>query len=137
MISVSALFIGLPVILIQPMFPYLLPVSRSTCLSTVHCVCLWAANTGQCATALLVIALHRVLIAGIISRESRAGKALDRGGSNPFQILVELSEKIQEKFPSWSRKQQLKGIVAYMDKNTTSGNYSNDVVARAYMEFDN
>uniref|UniRef100_A0A4W6FPG6 Uncharacterized protein n=1 Tax=Lates calcarifer TaxID=8187 RepID=A0A4W6FPG6_LATCA len=98
---------------------------------------------GQCATALLVIALHRVLIAGIISRESRAGKALDRG-SNPFQILVELSEKIQEKFPSWSRKQQLKvwgfgNAHSYdkVDKNTTSGNYSNDVVARAYMEFDN
>uniref|UniRef100_UPI0037E93E16 lysozyme g-like isoform X2 n=1 Tax=Semicossyphus pulcher TaxID=241346 RepID=UPI0037E93E16 len=58
-------------------------------------------------------------------------------------ILVYFIKKIQEKFKGWSKEEQLKGgIAAYnigdgkvesrdVDKNTTGGDYSNDVVARA------
>uniref|UniRef100_UPI0037E8884F lysozyme g-like isoform X1 n=2 Tax=Semicossyphus pulcher TaxID=241346 RepID=UPI0037E8884F len=124
------------------------------------------------------------LIAGIISRESRAGNTIkDNGGWGDYDtrrgeyngfglmqvdvnpnggnhepegewdskehlsqatgILVEFIEKIQEKFKGWSKEEQLKGgIAAYnmgdgnvkshdVDKYTTGGDYSNDVVARA------
>ncbi|XP_071361861.1 lysozyme g-like isoform X2 [Trachinotus anak] len=116
------------------------------------------------------------LIAGIISRESRAGNALDggwgdggrawglmqvditsTGGRHTPQgawdseehirqatgILVYFIERIRNKFPNWSREEQLKGgIAAYnmgdgnvrsknVDESTTGGDYSNDVVARA------
>ncbi|PWA32726.1 hypothetical protein CCH79_00012506, partial [Gambusia affinis] len=113
------------------------------------------------------------LIAAIISRESRAGNALtdgqgDHGNAwglmqvdirhHPKEgdwdseehlrqatgILVHFIERIQKKFPNWSREQQLKGgIAAYnmgdgnvhsyenVDENTTGKDYSNDVVARA------
>ncbi|XP_017165734.1 lysozyme g-like [Poecilia reticulata] len=113
------------------------------------------------------------LIAAIISRESRAGNILHNGwgdhnnGWGLMQvdiryhqkegdwdseehlrqatgILVNFIKKIQTKFPSWSREQQLKGgIAAYntgdgkvlsyenVDQNTTGKDYSNDVVARA------
>ncbi|KAL7404069.1 hypothetical protein ABVT39_009095 [Epinephelus coioides] len=60
------------------------------------------------------------------------------------QILVDFIKKIHDKFPKWNREQQLKGgIAAYnmgdgnvhsyarVDENTTGGDYSNDVVARA------
>uniref|UniRef100_A0A3P9PXP7 Lysozyme g n=1 Tax=Poecilia reticulata TaxID=8081 RepID=A0A3P9PXP7_POERE len=59
-------------------------------------------------------------------------------------ILVHFIKRIQNKFPSWSREQQLKGgIAAYnmgdgnvhsyenVDAITTGKDYSNDVVARA------
>ncbi|XP_029288378.1 lysozyme g-like [Cottoperca gobio] len=59
-------------------------------------------------------------------------------------ILVYFIDRIRNKFPNWSREQQLKGgIAAYnqgdgnvhsydnVDENTTGGDYSNDVVARA------
>ncbi|GAA6230371.1 goose-type lysozyme [Lates japonicus] len=117
------------------------------------------------------------LIAGIISRESRAGNALvggwgdngkawglmqvdvtpDGGRHTPkgdwnseehlhqgTEILVYFINRIRQKFPGWSREQQLKGgIAAYnmgdgnvhsydnVDENTTGKDYSNDVVARA------
>nr|XP_033480599.1 lysozyme g-like isoform X2 [Epinephelus lanceolatus] len=60
------------------------------------------------------------------------------------QILIDFIERIRDKFPKWNREQQLKGgIAAYnmgdgnvhsyarVDENTTGGDYSNDVVARA------
>ncbi|XP_023268545.1 lysozyme g-like [Seriola lalandi dorsalis] len=116
------------------------------------------------------------LIAGIISRESRAGNALDGGWGDSGKawglmqvditstggrhtrrgewdseehirqatgILVYFIQRISEKFPNWSREEQLKGgIAAYnmgdgnvtsknVDERTTGGDYSNDVVARA------
>ncbi|XP_043971340.1 lysozyme g-like isoform X1 [Gambusia affinis] len=113
------------------------------------------------------------LIAAIISRESRAGNALTDGQGDHGNawglmqvdiryhrkegdwdseehlrqatgILVHFIERIQKKFPNWSREQQLKGgIAAYnmgdgnvhsyenVDENTTGKDYSNDVVARA------
>ncbi|XP_029288355.1 lysozyme g-like [Cottoperca gobio] len=59
-------------------------------------------------------------------------------------ILVHFIKRIRNKFPNWSTEQQLKGgIAAYnmgdgnvhsyddVDENTTGGDYSNDVVARA------
>ncbi|XP_078538098.1 lysozyme g-like [Lissotriton helveticus] len=58
--------------------------------------------------------------------------------------LVHMINTIQKKFPKWTREQQLKGgIAAYncgprrvsdyddVDRHTISGDYSNDVVARA------
>ncbi|XP_075034161.1 lysozyme g-like [Mixophyes fleayi] len=114
-----------------------------------------------------------VIIAAIISRESRAGDILINGwghDGNTFglmQVCLTYHEKvgewnsaehieqatgilqysiqeIQNNFPQWSREQQLKGgIAAYncgdmnvdsyneVDKKTVSGDYSNDVVARA------
>uniref|UniRef100_A0A3B3U1L6 Lysozyme g n=1 Tax=Poecilia latipinna TaxID=48699 RepID=A0A3B3U1L6_9TELE len=113
------------------------------------------------------------LIAAIISRESRAGNALDDGWGDHGNawglmqvdiryhqkegdwdseehlrqatgILVHFIKRIQNKFPNWSREQQLKGgIAAYnmgdgnvhsyenLDAITTGKDYSNDVVARA------
>ncbi|CAG06115.1 unnamed protein product [Tetraodon nigroviridis] len=117
------------------------------------------------------------LIAGIISRESRAGNQLDNGwgdngkawglmqvdvtpnggGHTPVgnwdslehlvqatNILVYFIGRIRDKFPTWDANQHLKGaIAAYnmgdgnvepgkdVDANTTGGDYSNDVVARA------
>uniref|UniRef100_A0A3B3XUJ2 Lysozyme g n=1 Tax=Poecilia mexicana TaxID=48701 RepID=A0A3B3XUJ2_9TELE len=113
------------------------------------------------------------LIAAIISRESRAGNALRNGwgdhgnGWGLMQvdiryhqkegdwdseehlrqatgILIHFIKRIQNKFPNWSREQQLKGgIAAYnmgdgnvhsyenVDAITTGKDYSNDVVARA------
>ncbi|KAF7213229.1 lysozyme g-like isoform X2 [Nothobranchius furzeri] len=62
------------------------------------------------------------------------------------EILIVFIERIQRKFPKWSKNEQLKGgIAAYnagdgniysnkpedVDKRTTGGDYSNDVVARA------
>lgn len=59
-------------------------------------------------------------------------------------ILIDFIEKIRDKFPSWTMEQQLKGgIAAYntgdgkvhsyerVDAETKSGDYSNDVIARA------
>uniref|UniRef100_A0A3B4VAJ6 Lysozyme g n=1 Tax=Seriola dumerili TaxID=41447 RepID=A0A3B4VAJ6_SERDU len=58
-------------------------------------------------------------------------------------ILVDFIGKIRNKFPNWSREEQLKGgIAAYnmgdgnvrsknVDERTTGGDYANDVVARA------
>ncbi|XP_071361859.1 lysozyme g-like isoform X2 [Trachinotus anak] len=58
-------------------------------------------------------------------------------------ILVDFIERIRNKFPNWSREEQLKGgIAAYnmgdgnvrsknVDESTTGGDYANDVVARA------
>uniref|UniRef100_A0A087X412 Lysozyme g n=1 Tax=Poecilia formosa TaxID=48698 RepID=A0A087X412_POEFO len=117
------------------------------------------------------------LIAAIISRESRAGNALDDGwgdhgnawglmqvdkfSSNIYHqkegdwdseehlrqatgILVHFIKRIQNKFPNWSREQQLKGGIATynmgdgnvhsyenVDAITTGKDYSNYVVARA------
>ncbi|XP_007233085.3 lysozyme g isoform X1 [Astyanax mexicanus] len=113
------------------------------------------------------------VIAAIISRESRAGAALVDGWGdhgNAFglmqidkryhtpkgawnseehvtqgtEILIDLIQKIQKKFPSWPLEHQFKGgIAAYnagvgnvrtyerMDIGTTDDDYSNDVVARA------
>ncbi|XP_077338854.1 lysozyme g-like [Lithobates pipiens] len=114
------------------------------------------------------------IIAAIMSRESRAGNALDhnhRGDyGNAFglmqidkrwhtprgawdseehilqaiEILISMFEAIQQKFPSWSRSQVMKGaLAAYnmgpsnvksfeaVDSNTTGKDYSNDCVARA------
>ncbi|KAJ8338587.1 hypothetical protein SKAU_G00375530 [Synaphobranchus kaupii] len=115
------------------------------------------------------------IIAGIISRESRAGAPGllkngwgDKGNgfglmqvdkryhtpvgawdseehiSQSTEILTGFIKKIQKKFPSWSKEQQLKGgISAYnggeknvrtyegMDKGTTGNDYANDAVARA------
>uniref|UniRef100_A0A1A7X132 Lysozyme g n=1 Tax=Iconisemion striatum TaxID=60296 RepID=A0A1A7X132_9TELE len=62
------------------------------------------------------------------------------------EILIYFIERIQKKFSNWSKEEQLKGgIAAYnagdgrvdsknpedVDKKTTGGDYSNDVVARA------
>ncbi|KAM6381933.1 lysozyme g-like [Alca torda] len=119
------------------------------------------------------LCVEPALIAGIISRESHAGKILKDGwgdNGNGFglmqvdkrshrpvgkwnseahimqgtNILISMIKKIQNKFPSWTRDQQLKGgISAYnagprnvqtydrMDIGTTHDDYSNDVVARA------
>ncbi|XP_033985751.1 lysozyme g-like, partial [Trematomus bernacchii] len=64
--------------------------------------------------------------------------------SQATEILVDFIKIIQNKFPNWSREQQLKGgIAAYnrdgkvksyedVDLYTTHGDYSNDVVARAH-----
>ncbi|NWI23804.1 LYG protein, partial [Sula dactylatra] len=113
------------------------------------------------------------VIAGIISRESHAGAVLKDGWGdhgNGFglmqvdkryhkivgtwdseehlaqgtEILTGMIEKIQKKFPTWTKEQQLKGgISAYnagpnnvqtynrMDIGTTHNDYANDVVARA------
>ncbi|XP_060947438.1 lysozyme g-like [Limanda limanda] len=116
------------------------------------------------------------LIAAIISRESRAGNALQNGWGdfgnawglmqvdvNPnggghtaiggwdseehlnqaTGILVYFISRIKNKFPHWSEELQLKGgIAAYnmgdgsvhsetVDENTTGGDYSDDVIARA------
>uniref|UniRef100_A0A4W5PZL4 Lysozyme g n=1 Tax=Hucho hucho TaxID=62062 RepID=A0A4W5PZL4_9TELE len=125
-------------------------------------------------------AVDPAVICGIISRESRAGKGLDKhgrgdngnafglmqidtspapsgGGHTPkgkwnseehlqqgTEILIEFIKRIQKKFHSWTKEQQLKGgIAAYnkgedrvesyeeVDSFTTGGDYSNDVVARA------
>ncbi|XP_065815698.1 lysozyme g-like [Labrus bergylta] len=128
-----------------------------------------------------VAAHHKVdpaVIAGIISRESRAGNTIkDNGGwgdhfkawglmqvdvhpdggnhkkigawdsrAHLFQatgILVDFIKKIRKKYPDWSKEYQLEGgIAAYncgdgkvdpkdADKNTTGGDYANDVLARA------
>ncbi|XP_010084827.1 PREDICTED: lysozyme g-like, partial [Pterocles gutturalis] len=113
------------------------------------------------------------VIAGIISRESHAGTVLKDGwgdNRNGFglmqvdkryhkivgswdseehlaqgtEILCGMIEKIQKKFPTWTKEQQLKGgISAYnagdknvqsydeMDIGTSHNDYANDVVARA------
>uniref|UniRef100_A0A8C8S546 Lysozyme g n=1 Tax=Pelusios castaneus TaxID=367368 RepID=A0A8C8S546_9SAUR len=104
------------------------------------------------------------VIAGIISRESHAGTILSNGWGDyglllshrgrpgsPLEhllqgtgILVSMIEGIQQKFPNWTKEQQLKGgISAYnaglgnvqtypnMDIGTTHNDYANDVVARA------
>ncbi|XP_032418901.1 lysozyme g-like isoform X1 [Xiphophorus hellerii] len=113
------------------------------------------------------------LIAAIISRESRAGNVLHDGWGDHGNawglmqvdirhhhkegdwdseehlrqatgILVHFIKRIQNKFPNWSKEQQLKGgIAAYnmgdgnvhsyenVDEKTTGKDYSNDVVARA------
>ncbi|CAM9103219.1 unnamed protein product [Lampetra planeri] len=119
--------------------------------------------------------IYPALIAGIISRESRAGNALDSRGRGDHgrafglmqvddhagghtvrgewnsethlcqgtEILIYFIKRIREKFPDWSREEQLQGgIAAYnmgdgnvtsknVDARTTGGDYSNDVVARA------
>ncbi|XP_061586190.1 lysozyme g-like [Cololabis saira] len=119
------------------------------------------------------LGIDPALIAGIISRESRAGNALQNGWgdhgnawglmqvdkrhhtiqgdwnseehlSQGTDILVYFIKRIQNKFPSWSREQQLKGgLAAYnmgdgnvhsyqdVDAQTTGRDYSNDVAARA------
>ncbi|XP_009556220.2 lysozyme g [Cuculus canorus] len=119
------------------------------------------------------LCIEPALIAGIISRESHAGKVLKNGwgdNGNGFglmqvdrnshtprgqwnseahltqgtTILIEMINRIQKKFPTWTKDQQLKGgISAYnagdknvrsydrMDIGTTNDDYSNDVVARA------
>ncbi|XP_078268055.1 lysozyme g-like isoform X2 [Rhinoraja longicauda] len=113
------------------------------------------------------------LIGAIMSRESRAGNTLDNGWGDhgnayglmqvdkrhhtitgtwnsrehvmqATQILIDMIKAIRQKFPSWTREQQLKGgISAYnmgpgnvlsyeeVDNRTTGKDYSNDVVARA------
>ncbi|XP_061586082.1 lysozyme g-like isoform X3 [Cololabis saira] len=113
------------------------------------------------------------LIAGIISRESRAGNVLQNGWGDhgngwglmqvdknhhikrgawnseehltqATEILVYFIKRIQRKFPTWTKEQQLKGgIASYntgdgrvtsyqsVDSRTTGQDYSNDVVARA------
>ncbi|XP_062856261.1 lysozyme g-like [Trichomycterus rosablanca] len=114
------------------------------------------------------------IVAGIISRESRAGLLLKDGwGDNhngfglmqvdknahpdykkPWNgeehirqgvdILISFIKQIQDKFPSWSKENQLKGgIAAYnlgvkniktlegMDVKSSGDDYSSDVVARA------
>ncbi|KAG7486174.1 lysozyme g-like [Solea senegalensis] len=133
--------------------------------------------------------IHPALIAGIISRESRAGHTLidgggdwdsKRGAYNGFglmqvdvnpnggnhtaigewdsevhlrqatNILIGHIQTIRNKFPGWCTEQKLKGgIAAYnmgprnvhsydrVDENTTGGDYSNDVVARAQWYIDN
>ncbi|XP_034059338.1 lysozyme g-like [Gymnodraco acuticeps] len=65
--------------------------------------------------------------------------------SQATEILVDFIKIIQNKFPNWSREQQLKGLFAAynvgdgkvknykaVDYYTTHGDYSNDVVARAH-----
>ncbi|XP_067903218.1 lysozyme g-like [Heterodontus francisci] len=113
------------------------------------------------------------IIGAIISRESRGGNALENGWGdhgNGFglmqvdkryhnivgawnseehleqgtQILTDMIKTIANKFPGWTKEQQLKGgISAYnagpknvqtydrMDIGTTGNDYANDVVARA------
>ncbi|XP_069829051.1 lysozyme g-like [Dendropsophus ebraccatus] len=114
------------------------------------------------------------IIAGIISRESRAGRALDsnRYGDHgkafglmqidechehrygawdseehllqATEILCSMFGYIKQKFPGWTRSQQMKGAIAaynmgpdcvtsfnQIDMHTTGKDYSNDVVARA------
>ncbi|XP_072913887.1 lysozyme g-like isoform X1 [Hemitrygon akajei] len=113
------------------------------------------------------------LIGAIASRESRVGAALVNGwgdNGNAFglmqvdrrwhspcgsydsrehlmqatEILVGMIGAIKQKFPSWTKEQQLKGaLAAYnmgpdkvngyhnVDANTTGHDYSNDVIARA------
>ncbi|XP_072913890.1 lysozyme g-like isoform X2 [Hemitrygon akajei] len=98
------------------------------------------------------------LIGAIASRESRVGAALvDRRWHSPCgsydsrehlmqatEILVGMIGAIKQKFPSWTKEQQLKGaLAAYnmgpdkvngyhnVDANTTGHDYSNDVIARA------
>nr|AQX17430.1 g-type ysozyme [Andrias davidianus] len=113
------------------------------------------------------------IVAGIISRECRAGNTLvdgwgDHGNgfglmqvdkryhtpkgrwdseehiSQGTGILVGMIENLKQKFPKWTKEQQLKGgIAAYncgasriqsnesVDSATTGHDYSNDVVARA------
>nr|XP_033803676.1 lysozyme g-like [Geotrypetes seraphini] len=112
------------------------------------------------------------VIAGVISRESRAGTALNDGWGNKnnnfglmqiykenhtsdeswnseehifqgTQILVDMIEAIQTKFPMWTKEEQLKGGIAAfnigpsrimnldVDVSTKNSDYSNDVVARA------
>ncbi|XP_070683788.1 lysozyme g-like [Pempheris klunzingeri] len=66
------------------------------------------------------------------------------------EILVYFIKRISNKFPGWTKEQQLKGgIAAYntgdgrvysyadVDRNTTGGDYANDVVARAKWYKDN
>ncbi|XP_035171753.1 lysozyme g [Oxyura jamaicensis] len=119
------------------------------------------------------LCVEPAVIAGIISRESHAGKVLKNGwgdGGNGFglmqvdrrshnpqgtwngevhitqgtTILINFIKRIQNKFPRWTKDQQLKGgISAYnagdrnvqsyarMDIGTTHDDYANDVVARA------
>ncbi|XP_035413923.1 lysozyme g [Cygnus atratus] len=119
------------------------------------------------------LCVEPAVIAGIISRESHAGKVLkngwgDRGNgfglmqvdkrshkpqgtwngevhiTQGTTILTDFIKRIQKKFPSWTKDQQLKGgISAYnagagnvrsyarMDIGTTHDDYANDVVARA------
>ncbi|XP_048400845.1 lysozyme g-like 1 [Stegostoma tigrinum] len=113
------------------------------------------------------------IIGAIISRESRGGNALKSGwgdNGNAFglmqvdknwhnvvgewnseahlqqgtEILINMIKEIANKFPSWTKEQQLKGgISAYnagtknvqtydrMDIGTTGDDYANDVTARA------
>ncbi|XP_072239577.1 lysozyme g-like isoform X2 [Leuresthes tenuis] len=124
-----------------------------------------------------LLEIDPVILAAIISRESRAGNRLkdgwgdygkawglmqvdihpDGGRHEPkgkwdseehliqaTEILLLFIDKISKKFPRWTREQQLKGgLAAYnmgdgnvhsygkVDENTTGGDYSNDVVARA------
>ncbi|CAK6953375.1 lysozyme g-like [Scomber scombrus] len=60
------------------------------------------------------------------------------------EILIYFIQRISNKFPDWSKEQQLKGAIAaynmgdknvrtqeHMDVGTTGGDYSSDVVARA------
>ncbi|XP_029460638.1 lysozyme g-like isoform X2 [Rhinatrema bivittatum] len=117
--------------------------------------------------------INAAVIAGVISRESRAGAVLDKGwgeNDNTFglmqiykeghtsteawnstdhiyqgtQILVDMIEEIQKRFPLWTKEEQLKGGIAAfnagplhiksyseIDKNTSHHDYANDVVARA------
>ncbi|KAJ6667437.1 hypothetical protein lerEdw1_016558 [Lerista edwardsae] len=117
--------------------------------------------------------MDAAVIAAIISRESHAGKTLkdgwgDRGNgfglmqvdkrshtpvgkwdseehmTQATQILLNQIKAIQNKFPQWTKEQQLKGgISAYnagtknvrtyekMDIGTTKNDYASDVVARA------
>ncbi|XP_045061180.1 lysozyme g-like isoform X2 [Coregonus clupeaformis] len=115
------------------------------------------------------------IIAGIISRETRAGTGAglvngwgDNGNgfglmqvdknwhkprgrwdseehlSQATEILVDIIGSVRSKFPSWTAEQQLRGgLAAYntgldnvhsysrVDENTTGGDYSRDVLARA------
>ncbi|NXI42596.1 LYG protein, partial [Galbula dea] len=113
------------------------------------------------------------VIAAIISRESHAGTVLNGGWGdhgNGFglmqvdkryhepvgswdskqhitqgaEILTGMLEKMEQKFPTWTKEQQLKGAIsAYnagdknvqsyhrMDIGTTHNDYANDVIARA------
>ncbi|NXK55388.1 LYG protein, partial [Chauna torquata] len=119
------------------------------------------------------LCVEPAVIAGIISRESHAGKILKNGWGdhgNGFglmqvdknyhkpegtwngethlmqgtKILIRMIKDIQQKFPHWTKDQQLKGgISAYnagagnvrsyarMDIGTLHDDYANDVVARA------
>ncbi|XP_030058336.1 lysozyme g-like [Microcaecilia unicolor] len=113
------------------------------------------------------------VIAGVISRETRAGATLNDGWGekdNTFglmqiykenhtseeawnskehifqgtQILVDMIEAIQKKFPMWTKEEQLKGGIAAfnvgpsrimnsfaVDVSTSNNDYASDVVARA------
>ncbi|NXL84787.1 LYG protein, partial [Alectura lathami] len=119
------------------------------------------------------LCIEPAVIAGIISRESHAGTILKNGwgdGGNGFglmqvdkrhhrpegtwngethirqgtKILISKIKEIQQKFPHWTKNQQLKGgIAAYnfgsknvrsyerMDIGTLHNDYSSDVVARS------